>query len=86
VKSSQKWVAEFEGVQVLAVASVRGYHLSLSDPDWQLGVVSQHDEPTPDLDVAMTIARAMIEKHLRVNRRKTANLRELFQVAWKRVP
>jgi hypothetical protein len=80
-----KWVLELQGVRILAVYAVDGFHLSLSDPDRQLGTIAKHPDAIQNLEQALIVGRALLEEYLRDSRRVTVDMRELFQTVWKRV-
>jgi hypothetical protein len=80
----EKWILEFHGARVLAVYAADGFHLSLTDPDRQLGVIALHRDVLPDLNDATSVARALLESYLRENRHVTVDERELFQTVWRR--
>jgi hypothetical protein len=80
----ERWSLESQGVRVLAVYARDGFHLSVSDPNWQFGVVAQHPDAIADLNLALPIARALIEAHLQGKRHAVVDSRELFQTIWTR--
>jgi hypothetical protein len=80
-----KWVLELQGVRILAVYARDGFHLSLSDPDRQLGAIIKHPDSIQTLDQATLVGRALLEEYLRSSRHVAVDMRELFQTVWKRL-
>jgi hypothetical protein len=82
----ENWFVETQGVRVVARSGADGYYLTLSDSEQQPAGIASHPYVVADLDQALSIARSLIETHLRFDRHVPIDWDALFALAWQRLP